>query len=240
MAEFVSCFQVGFPISGNDLGLLLVQQATCLSSIITYAYLRQNPVMRAHLWSTVLPPESLITPASVLRLQRRRLSLKHTQISAEWALDNNMNMPLLLPPRDFNARSDYNLEHVVLANCLTQAGILSSEMAYFLGSPGSSPTDTAVVNVEYNHTRAWADNTTTTRFADTGVAFTADLRPEVAQGQWAGTGENGYGSFVCWEKTLGNLFHDDQQGTQCSGVYDCDHQATPSQSSPNFDGGIWG
>lgn len=120
-------------------------------------------------------------------------------------------------------------EHVVLADCVTTNGVVSSEMAYFSGSPDSTPDDAAVVDTSYNSSRQWANTTTATLFLDTNVTFTAVLRPEVAQGEWAGTGENGYGNFVCWETTLPSLYRNEAEGTECSGVYDCDHAATPSK-----------
>lgn len=136
---------------------------------------------------------------------------------------------------DDNSRGERSLysradaEHVVLADCRSPKGILSSEMAYFAGSPKSNPDDTAIVDTPYNTTRNWANARTSTLFPDTNITFTAVLRPDVAQGDWAGTGDNGYGSFVCWEKSLPELYHDEAVGTECAGVYDCDHEATPSK-----------
>lgn len=120
-------------------------------------------------------------------------------------------------------------EHVVLANCRSSNGVLSSEMAYFSGSPKSKPDDTTIVDTSYNITRQWANARTSTLFPDTNTTFTAVLRPDVAQGAWAGTGDNGYGTFVCWETNLPELYYDGDVGTECSGVYDCDHEATPSK-----------
>ncbi|KUI59644.1 hypothetical protein VP1G_11027 [Cytospora mali] len=57
-------------------------------------------------------------------------------------------------------------------------------MAYYSGSPDSTPGDTVVVDTSYNST--------------TDVTFTAVLRPEVAQGEWADTGYDGHVSFICW------------------------------------------
>ncbi|ROW04863.1 hypothetical protein VMCG_04886 [Cytospora schulzeri] len=91
-------------------------------------------------------------------------------------------------------------EHVVLANCRSPDGILSSEMASYTGSPQNTPDDIAIV----------------------------DTSPDVADGEWAGTGDNGYGSFVCWETSLPDSYYDEALGTECSGVYDCNHEATPS------------
>ncbi|ROV99751.1 hypothetical protein VSDG_03113 [Cytospora chrysosperma] len=97
-------------------------------------------------------------------------------------------------------------ENVVLADCRSASGVLSSEMAYFGGSPDSTPDDTAIIDTSYNTTQQWANATTSTLFSDTGTTFTAVLRPEVAQGDWAGTGDNGYGSLVCWERSLRDLY----------------------------------
>lgn len=132
--------------------------------------------------------------------------------------------------RSLYTRAD--AEHVVLADCRTSNGVVSSEMAYFSGSPDSTPDDTAVVDTSYDTTQQWANATTSTLFSDTGTTFTAVLRPDVAQGDWAGTGNNGYGSFVCWETSFPNLYYDDAVGTECSGVYDCDHEETPSKCLP--------
>lgn len=119
-------------------------------------------------------------------------------------------------------------EHVVLADCRDGDGVVSSQMAYFPGSPGSTPQDVAVVSTKNGQARLWAGQETAGLFTDTGVTFTADLGPQVEEGELAGTGDNGYGPFTCWQRYSANLY--DYDGTTCSQVYDCDHETKPSKS----------
>ena len=135
----------------------------------------------------------------------------------------------LVRPRD-------DAEHVVLADCRDGDGVVSSQMAYFPGSPGSTPQDVAVVSTKNGQARLWAGQETSGLFTDTGVTFTADLGPQVDEGEYAGTGNNGYGDFTCWQRYSANLYEYD--GTTCSQVYDCDHEAQPSELT-NFYLSVW-
>lgn len=121
-------------------------------------------------------------------------------------------------------------EHVVLANCVNGDGVLSSDMAYYSqGPPDGSPGDIASVNTATNTTASWPCAINTAEFGDTHVIFVATIGPSVADGGYAGTGNNGYtaqnGGFRCWQKSLVNLYS--YQGRTCSGIYDCDHEAAP-------------
>jgi hypothetical protein len=120
-----------------------------------------------------------------------------------------------------------NLEHVVLADCRDRAGVLSSQVAYFPGSPNSTPQDVAIVATPRGQTRLWAGATSSALFTTTSVTFTAKIGPQVEDGQFAGTGNNGYGDFVCYQKYAANLYEYD--GTTCSQVYDCNHDPVPSE-----------
>jgi hypothetical protein len=114
-------------------------------------------------------------------------------------------------------------EHVVLADCRDQSGTISSQMAYFLSAPGPLPKDVAIVVTTPGQAALWVNGNTTGLFTDTGVRFTSTLGPKVEEGQYAGTGENGYGSFGCWQRYVKGLYTYDQ--TECSQVYDCEHGA---------------
>ncbi|KAK9421340.1 hypothetical protein SUNI508_05878 [Seiridium unicorne] len=123
-------------------------------------------------------------------------------------------------------------EHVVLADCRDKVGVYSSQMAYYPTSSGGSPNDVANVVTNTGETALWICSTTVGLFTTTNTKFTANLGPQVADGQYAGTGDNGYdnGGFRCWQSfqedyyTYGN--------TTCNMVYNCDHSAAPASSSP--------
>jgi len=132
--------------------------------------------------------------------------------------------PYPYPVHTLRVRNDS--ESVVLADCLDGSGNLSSEMAYFPGAPGSKPQDVAVVATGANQSAIWTGATTSALFTDTGVVFTAVIGPEVSNRQYAGTGDNGYATFTCWQDYSTQLYRYD--GTVCSQVYLCNHQAAPS------------
>ncbi|KAL2268269.1 hypothetical protein VTJ83DRAFT_3115 [Remersonia thermophila] len=117
-------------------------------------------------------------------------------------------------------------EHVVLADCRDANGVVSSQMAYFPGEPGPFPKDVAVVVTQPGQAALWINANTSGLFTDTGVTFTASLGPAVNEGQFAGTGENGYGSFSCYRNYVPRLYVYDN--TECSQVYLCDHSDPPA------------
>ncbi|KAK1753027.1 hypothetical protein QBC47DRAFT_404389 [Echria macrotheca] len=117
-------------------------------------------------------------------------------------------------------------EHVVLADCRDGKGVVSSQMAYFKADPGPTPQDVAVVHTNPGEAALWVNSETPGLFTDTGVTFTATIGPKVADGQWAGKGDNGYGSFNCWQKYFTSLYV--YSGTTCSQVYLCSHDPAPS------------
>lgn len=112
-------------------------------------------------------------------------------------------------------------EHVVLADCRDPAGVLSSQMAYYPGPVDASPEDVAVVATPDGQTTLWVNANTTGLFTTTSVQFTANLGPRVDDGQFAGTGNNGYGNFSCYQQYIAELYT--YENTKCSQVYQCDH-----------------
>ncbi len=118
-------------------------------------------------------------------------------------------------------------EHVVLADCRNGNNVLSSQMAYFPGAPSSSPQDVAIVNTPSGQTALWPGSTTAALFTTTGVTFTAVLGPQVANGSYAGSGNNTYTGFTCWQRYVLNLYK--YGNTTCSQVYDCDHEVAPGE-----------
>ncbi|KAL2165607.1 hypothetical protein VTG60DRAFT_4260 [Thermothelomyces hinnuleus] len=117
-------------------------------------------------------------------------------------------------------------EHVVLADCVDTAGVLSSQIAYFPGDPGPSPQDVAVVQTKEGQTALWVNDNTSALFTTTGVTFTALIGPHVKDGEFAGIGNNGYGNFSCYQKYSKDLYK--YAKTTCSQVYLCDHSAPPA------------
>ncbi|KAK4124414.1 hypothetical protein N657DRAFT_572153 [Parathielavia appendiculata] len=119
-------------------------------------------------------------------------------------------------------------EHVILADCKAGDDLtatLSSQMAYFTGAPGPSPRDVAVIATNPGETALWANSNTTGFFTTSSVTFTANLGPRVDEGQFAGTGNNGYGDFSCYQRYVKNLYK--YGNNVCSQVYLCDHSHPP-------------
>ena len=142
-------------------------------------------------------------------------------------------LPLLL---SFSSASSLfpraNEEHVVLADCRDGDGVFSSQMAYFPGAPGKKPQDVSVVSTPAGQTALWVGQTTKSLFSTSGVTFTAQLGPKGDEGSFAGTGDNGYGNFTCWQRFNLNLY--EYGGNTCSQVYDCDHEPVPGKEGPPF------
>lgn len=118
-------------------------------------------------------------------------------------------------------------EHVVLADCRDQSGVVSSQIAYFEKDPGPQPQDVAVVVTPAGQAALWVNANTSGLFTDTGVVFRATLGPRVDEGQFAGTGENGYGNFSCYQNYVKDLYI--YAKTTCSQVYLCDHSKPPGK-----------
>ncbi|KAK0725483.1 hypothetical protein B0H67DRAFT_641896 [Lasiosphaeris hirsuta] len=119
-----------------------------------------------------------------------------------------------------------NGENVVLADCRDDNGVVSSQMAYFAAAPGAKPQDVAVVQTTPGQAALWVNKNTSAIFTDTGVTFKATIGAKVADGEFAGTGNNGYGSFSCWQIYVRNLYTYDN--TDCSQVYQCNHEKAPA------------
>ncbi|KAK1829339.1 hypothetical protein QBC39DRAFT_134645 [Podospora conica] len=140
-------------------------------------------------------------------------------------------IPLALPPRYrasmLGARASDNPETVVLADCLDSANIISSQMAYFPGAPSSRPQDVAIVATTPKEAALWVNSKTAARFTATNTVFVANIGPKVAQGKYAGSGNNGYGDFSCWEQYTPKLYK--YGDTVCSQVYFCDHRDPPGR-----------
>ncbi|KAI5923215.1 hypothetical protein F4810DRAFT_211537 [Camillea tinctor] len=143
--------------------------------------------------------------------------------------------PTDTPPRSKRgAQRRANGENVVLADCKSTDGVASSEIAYYVAIPDSTPDDIAQVNTEEGETEQWANNDISAYFNTTGVTFRATLGSTRHDGDYAGLGNNGYGDFTCWQKTSKNLYS--HAGKTCSGVYDCNHQPVPSTAGNSSDG----
>jgi hypothetical protein len=118
-------------------------------------------------------------------------------------------------------------EHVILADCTNGANSFSSQMAYYVADPGPTPVDVAVVPTSPNQYALWINANTSALFTTTGVTFSAVLGPRVDDGQYAGTGNNGYGNFTCYQRYVHDLYT--WNGAKCSQVYECDHSEPPGE-----------
>jgi hypothetical protein len=146
-----------------------------------------------------------------------------------------LNTPMAISGRSvepISQRQDTRNEHVVLADCRDASNKVSSQMAYFPNQPNQYPQDVAVVNTANGQAALWVSTTTEGLFTDTGTTFTAVLGPKVADGEYAGTGNNGYGNFSCWQIYNQALYTYDN--TTCSQVYDCDHRSAPCEWYPSL------
>ncbi|KAK4446453.1 hypothetical protein QBC34DRAFT_150484, partial [Podospora aff. communis PSN243] len=119
-------------------------------------------------------------------------------------------------------------EYVVLANCISDDGVRSSQMAYYPGSPNASPN--VVAQTSYGQTSVWEYSATAGRFDD-GNVFTATIGPPVAQGEFAGTGKASQGSFSCWRNHRKNLYNWAEH--LCTGIYDCNRKSPPPPPAPS-------
>ncbi len=104
-------------------------------------------------------------------------------------------------------------EHVVLADCLGPGTTVSSQMAYFPNNTGTKPQDVSVVSTPAGQAALWVSTNTSGLFTDTGVTFKAVLGPQGANGSFAGTGNNGYVNFTCWQRYSPNLYQYDNVGS---------------------------
>ncbi|KAK4203199.1 hypothetical protein QBC40DRAFT_275200 [Triangularia verruculosa] len=126
-------------------------------------------------------------------------------------------------------------EHVVLADCRDRKNVVSSQMAYYVGDPGPIPGDVAVVETPPGQTALWVNTETSALFYNSNVTFKAVLGPKTGEGLFAGTGDNGYGNFTCWQRYKNNLYNYNND-TLCSQVYACNHDAVPAvlpSATPN-------
>lgn len=126
------------------------------------------------------------------------------------------------------------LEYVALADCHDASNVFSSQMAYFPNDTASKPQDVAIVSTTAGQTAIWACSTTSALFTTTNTEFVAQLGPKVSEGEYAGTGTNGYdsnnGGFRCWEQFSESKYT--YGGVTCNMVYSCNHNAAPGECSP--------
>ncbi|KAI5865317.1 hypothetical protein GGS23DRAFT_421503 [Durotheca rogersii] len=125
-----------------------------------------------------------------------------------------------------------NIENVVLADCtgISDSSQLSSEVAYYTGAPDDTPDDISQVTSDQH--LDWANKTTVAYFSNTGVSFISTLRPASTAGAYAGTGNNGYGNFTCWQMEPTLLYSRDDKN--CVMRYDCNHMNAPTQPTGTF------
>ncbi|KAH7032700.1 uncharacterized protein B0I36DRAFT_99753 [Microdochium trichocladiopsis] len=131
----------------------------------------------------------------------------------------------VLSPRDEG-------EHVVLADCRTKDLVYSSQMAYFNTTLDNSPEDIAVVKTAQGQTAVWFGQSTSALFTATGTTFKAVLNGTAEDGDFVGTGDNGYGTFYCYQN-----FYQDQYmygDSTCNMVVDCNHRVPCSCNANPF------
>ncbi|CCC09651.1 hypothetical protein SMACR_03683 [Sordaria macrospora] len=121
-------------------------------------------------------------------------------------------------------------EHVILCDCLSASGIRSSQMAYYSADVQGSPTGgVGIVDTELNTTATWYNATTSATWADTGVTFKAVIGYHVAEDDYVGKGNNGYGDFRCWQRARTGFAYDLKgNGNVCEMKIDCNKAVAPS------------
>lgn len=122
-------------------------------------------------------------------------------------------------------------EHVILCDCISASGIRSSQMAYYSGDVNGLPTGgVGIVDTEFNTTAAWYNETRSATWLDTGVTFKAVIRYHVAEGDYVGKGNNGYGDFRCWQRSeTGFSFDYKGDGNVCEMKIDCNKSPAPGE-----------
>ncbi|KAI0884200.1 uncharacterized protein GGS22DRAFT_165109 [Annulohypoxylon maeteangense] len=117
-------------------------------------------------------------------------------------------------------------ENVILTNCTnpSNSSDKSSEVTYYTGNPDSTPDDISTVTT--GQYWDWANKTTTGYFSDTGTKFVSVLNPKGQAGDYAGTGDNGYGNFTCWQTDSILVYTNNNR--DCYVQYDCNHQGSPA------------
>lgn len=120
-------------------------------------------------------------------------------------------------------------ETVTLSNCENGNGGLSSQMAYFSGTPNGSPGAIAVIQT--GSTVLWEGNTVTGTFGD-GNTFTSHIvSPKPADQAYAGPAENKFGSFYCYYHAQAGIYID-SSGNTCNMIYYCNHNAPAGGTNP--------
>src|SRR4051812_3705561 len=103
----------------------------------------------------------------------------------------------MLPPPPKGLYPRGTLEHNVLANCVDEKGVWSSQVAYFFNAPTNKPDFVGIVTTEFNKTALWDSGTTSAVFDD-GNVFTTTLSKVNTTGALAGTGVAKQGTFNCY------------------------------------------
>ncbi|KAK0751407.1 hypothetical protein B0T18DRAFT_387538 [Schizothecium vesticola] len=123
-------------------------------------------------------------------------------------------------------------EHVVLTDCTRHRKnyLQASQLAYFVGPPDDSPDRTT--NVTSDKQQAWAGSGKITIKSSDNVAFSVEIPTVVGEGQFAGSGHNGYSAFSCYAMFKTALYTT-KEGLVCDQVYDCDHTTPPEFPNRN-------
>jgi hypothetical protein len=120
-------------------------------------------------------------------------------------------------------------EQNILANCVDQDGVKSSQMAYFIGAVDSSPDAVATVPTAPGQTRVWEGTGAVSATFQDGDVFTVTIPHPVPNSAYAGAGSNNYGPFSCWYNYKPNVYN--WGGNSCDMIYDCNHEAAPASTA---------
>ncbi|KAK1831852.1 hypothetical protein QBC39DRAFT_80833 [Podospora conica] len=123
-----------------------------------------------------------------------------------------------------------DLEHYVLADCTRQGSnfLKASQLAYFTGPVVGFPH--AITNVTSDKHYAWAGSGEISIKTPDSVVFSVEIPSPVRDGQFAGSGQNGFSAFSCYAMFKKRLYTT-EEGLVCDQVYDCDHITSPPVTS---------
>ncbi|KAK1783332.1 hypothetical protein QBC45DRAFT_400297 [Copromyces sp. CBS 386.78] len=106
-------------------------------------------------------------------------------------------------------------------------------MAFYSAEVQGLPTGgVAIVDTDFNTTATWYNATMSATWMDTGVTFKAVIGYHVAEDDYVGKGNNGYGDFRCWQRAkTGFAYYLKRDGNVCEMRIDCNKAAAPSTDS---------
>jgi hypothetical protein len=122
-------------------------------------------------------------------------------------------------------------ENVVLADCMSSSNLGSSQFAYYVGPPDSSPD--SIANVRVGLQQPWAGKGLIKASFPDETTFSCSFAALVSEGQFAGIGSRasseysrGFTNFSCYARFISALYTT-EDGSVCNAIYVCDRSKPP-------------